>query len=122
MHAARSDTNETKDGMQHGRAQMHLHGPLIPCNSNQTRGSRRESEGQYRRLRERAEQPRAGDAPVRRLRHVDAVPAHRPGRVRARRRRGEAAERGGAEVVPAAARHQRRAAVEPCAAVPIARH
>ena len=86
--------------------------------SSETRQyGRSRREGQYRRLRERAVQPCPGDVPVRRLREVDAVPAHRRGRVRARRRRREAAERGGVEVVPAAAAaagHQRRAAVEPC--------
>jgi hypothetical protein len=67
-------------------------------------------------------QPCPGDGPVRRLREVDAVPVHRPGRVRARRRAGEPARRRGVVVVPAAgaaARHQRRAAVETC--IPIRR-
>jgi hypothetical protein len=65
-------------------------------------------------------QPCPGDGPVRRLREVDAVPVHRRGRVRARRRAGEAAGRDGVVVVlaaRAAACHQRRAAVKPCVVV-----
>ena len=69
-----------------------------------------------RKTHEWAPQPSAGYAPVRRLREVDAIPVHRPRRVRTRRRAGEPCCRG-VVVVPAAgaaARHKRRAAVETC--------